>query len=53
MIGDQEISIVDDGIAPPNDLAIGPRIGIREGKDLPWRLWVKENLYVSLSLSRR
>ena len=37
LIGAHEgFAIVDDGIAPPADLAGGPRIGIRVGTD-PWR----------------
>lgn len=40
-------AIVDDGMAPPADLAGGPRIGIRVGQDLPWRWSVPGNRYVS------
>jgi DNA-3-methyladenine glycosylase len=40
-------AVVDDGTAPPEDLAGGPRIGIRVGKDLPWRWSVPGNRYVS------
>ncbi len=34
----------------PNDISIGPRIGIpnsEEAKDYPWRFWVTGNAYVS------
>ncbi|WP_175970660.1 DNA-3-methyladenine glycosylase [Burkholderia sp. BCC0322] len=46
-------AIVDDGIAPPADLAGVPRIGIRVGKDLPWRWSVPANRYVSGPVTRR
>jgi DNA-3-methyladenine glycosylase len=41
------IGVFSDGMEPPVDPAIGPRIGIREGKDLPWRYWVKESSNIS------
>lgn len=41
------IGIFFDGIKPPADPATGPRTGIREGRELPWRYWIKENLFVS------
>ena len=46
LIGAHEgFAIVDDGIAPPADLAGGPRIGIRVGTDLPWRWSVPGSTY--------
>ena len=45
-------AIVDDGMAPPANLAGGPRIGIRVGTDLPWRWSVPGNRYVSGALPR-
>ncbi|WP_175719609.1 DNA-3-methyladenine glycosylase [Burkholderia anthina] len=45
-------AIVDDGMAPPANLAGGPRIGIRVGTDLPWRWSVPGNRYVSGTLPR-
>ncbi|MCA3853923.1 DNA-3-methyladenine glycosylase, partial [Burkholderia sp.] len=45
-------AIVDDGMAPPSNLAGGPRIGIRVGQDLPWRWCVPGNRYVSGTLPR-
>lgn len=46
---DRGVEIIFDGTKPPADPAIGPRIGIREGKQLLWRYWVKENQNVSRS----
>jgi DNA-3-methyladenine glycosylase len=42
-----DVGVFSDGVEPPVDPAIGPRIGIREGKDLPWRYWVKESSNIS------
>ncbi|WP_323123692.1 DNA-3-methyladenine glycosylase [Burkholderia alba] len=46
-------AVVDDGMAPPGNLTGGPRIGIRLGKDFPWRWWVPGSPYVSGTASRR
>ena len=46
-------AIVDDGMTAPENLAGSPRIGIRLGKDLPWRWRVPGNRYVSGTTSRR
>jgi DNA-3-methyladenine glycosylase len=46
-------TVVDDGMAPPKDLAGGPRIGISHGKDFPWRWSVPGNRYVSGTTPRR
>ncbi len=35
-----EISIVDDGCAPPEHPVLGPRVGITKGVDTPWRFRV-------------
>ena len=37
---DRGITIVDDGTPPPDDPAVGVRIGLSAGADLPWRWWV-------------
>ncbi|OED11162.1 DNA-3-methyladenine glycosylase [Burkholderia sp. A2] len=50
--GRDGFAIVDDGMAPPVDLAGGPRIGIRVGRDLPWRWSVPGNRYVSGAVPR-
>ena len=42
-----EITVVDDGVAPPEFLAIGPRIGIRVGVEHQWRYWVPGDRNVS------
>ncbi|SHM15172.1 DNA-3-methyladenine glycosylase [Rhodanobacter sp. OK091] len=46
-------AIVDDGIAPPKDVAVSTRIGISRGKDFPWRWSVSGNRYVSGTASQR
>jgi DNA-3-methyladenine glycosylase len=46
-------TVVDDGMAPPKDLAGGPRIGISRGEDLPWRWSVPGNRYVSGTTAQR
>ncbi|RDS86698.1 DNA-3-methyladenine glycosylase [Dyella psychrodurans] len=40
-------AIVDDGMAPPENLVGGPRIGLSVGKDFPWRWSVPGSRYVS------
>jgi DNA-3-methyladenine glycosylase len=46
-------AIVDDGMAPPRDLVGSTRIGISQGKDLPWRWSVPGSRYVSGTASQR
>jgi DNA-3-methyladenine glycosylase len=46
-------AIVDDGMAPPRNVAGGPRIGISVGKDHPWRWSVPGNRYVSGTAAQR
>lgn len=46
LIGAQDgFTVIDDGMAPPKNLAGGPRIGISLDKDLPWRWSVSGNRY--------
>ncbi|HDR8859429.1 TPA: DNA-3-methyladenine glycosylase [Burkholderia territorii] len=45
--GLEGFALVDDGMAPPANLAGGPRVGIRVGQDLPWRWSVPGNRHVS------
>ena len=47
------LTVVDDGMAPPDEPAIGPRIGISVAKDFPLRWWVPGNRYVSGSATLR
>jgi DNA-3-methyladenine glycosylase len=43
----QGFAVVSDGMAPPAGMQGGPRVGIRLGKDLPWRWCVPGSRYVS------
>ena len=41
------ITIVDDGVAPPDDPGRSPRIGLSVAADLPWRWFVRDDPNVS------
>ncbi len=41
------VRLVDDGTPPPRAPARGPRIGITEATELPWRFWVPDSPWVS------
>ena len=41
------MTIVDDGVPPPADPIVSPRIGIRHAADAPWRSHVPDHLHVS------
>ncbi|GGD54329.1 putative 3-methyladenine DNA glycosylase [Pseudoxanthomonas indica] len=45
--GDRGFRVLDDGTPPPLDPVAGPRIGISQAKDHPWRWYVRGNPYVS------
>lgn len=45
--GDRGIRIVSDGLPPPSQPAVGPRIGISRAADFPWRWHVADNAHVS------
>jgi len=45
--GGQGIRLLTDGVAPPAEAAAGPRIGIRQGIERPWRWWVPGHAHVS------
>jgi DNA-3-methyladenine glycosylase len=40
-------TVVDDGVEPPQHVAGSARIGISRAKDLLWRWYVPDNIYVS------
>ncbi|MGV6486873.1 DNA-3-methyladenine glycosylase [Stenotrophomonas bentonitica] len=44
---DRGIRIVSDGMAPPEDPAAGPRIGISRAVEFPWRWHVRGHSHVS------
>ena len=44
---DRGIRIVSDGMAPPEDPAAGPRIGISRAVEFPWRWHVRGHAHVS------
>jgi DNA-3-methyladenine glycosylase len=48
--GKDGFAILSDGMAPPAGLVGGPRIGIRQGIDLPWRWRVPGSRFVSGNL---
>ncbi len=41
------LAIVDDGMPPPAEPVVGPRIGIRHAAEEPWRWYVRDNQNVS------
>lgn len=45
--GDQGLRVLDDGMPPPANPIAGPRIGISQAKDHPWRWYVQDNPHVS------
>jgi DNA-3-methyladenine glycosylase len=40
-------TIVDDGVAPPPDPVVAPRVGITRAADEPWRWYVRDDPHVS------
>lgn len=45
--GDRGVWIMSDGTPAPTDPVVGPRIGIRNGTDFPWRWHIQGNAHVS------
>lgn len=46
--GDRGITLVSDGMPPPDDPIVGPRIGISKAVELPWRWHVPAHPHVSV-----
>lgn len=46
--GDRGITMVSDGVLPPAQPVVGPRIGITKAVDLPWRWHVSAHPHVSV-----
>ena len=47
--GEREVAIASDGVPPPDDPAVGVRIGLAAGRgdEHPWRWWVPGDPNVS------
>ena len=45
--GTAGITIVDDGVGPPADPGVSPRVGLTVAADLPWRWFVRDDPNVS------
>jgi DNA-3-methyladenine glycosylase len=45
--GHQGVRLMEDGRPPPEQPAVGRRIGIRVGQETPWRWWVPGDPHVS------
>lgn len=45
--GAQGVRIVSDGVEPPPQPVVGPRVGITKAVDLPWRWHVPDSPHVS------
>jgi DNA-3-methyladenine glycosylase len=41
------VTVVDDGVGPPERAASGPRVGVSVAADVPWRFWVAGSSHVS------
>jgi len=46
--GSHGIVIASDGVPPPADPVVGPRIGITRAVDFPWRWHIRDHRHVSI-----
>jgi DNA-3-methyladenine glycosylase len=44
---DGGFTIVDDGVPPPDDPVVAPRVGLTRGAESPWRWYVRGDPHVS------
>jgi len=42
------VALLDDGVAPPPEPGVGPRVGISKATDVHWRWWVPHSPWVSV-----
>jgi DNA-3-methyladenine glycosylase len=47
ILNKSSISLEPGEIIPAEDIAAGPRVGIRQAADQPWRFYIKESRFVS------
>ncbi|MBI1545305.1 DNA-3-methyladenine glycosylase, partial [Escherichia coli] len=50
--GNHGIVIASDGVPPPEDPVVGPRIGITRAVDFPWRWHIRDHRHVSIQPRR-
>lgn len=51
-LDDSEVRVLDDGVAPPTNPTVGPRVGISVAVDHPWRFSVPGSVHRSRPVPR-